>query len=135
MRPVRCYACLHQFQVGPTAHTARCPACTKHLNLRDVVVRRPAMIGRVETCGRVIVARRASLHAQTLIAGGGIEVDGRCQADAVCHGPVRLTRRARWSGDCAAPSIVIEPGAVIERGRFQISAGRDAPTDPPSGAA
>jgi len=121
MRTVRCYGCQHAFDVGSKAVTARCPACTKHLNLGDVVIKRGSMLTRVETCGRVVVARKASLSAQRVIAGGGMVVEGRCDADAVSGGTVRLARHARWNGDCAAPAIVIEPGARIEGGRFSVS--------------
>lgn len=127
MRTVRCYGCQHSFDVGPRAVTARCPACTKHLNLGDVVIKRGSMLSRIETCGRVVVARKASLSAQSVIAGGGIVVEGRCDADAVSGGTVRLTKHSRWSGDCAAPSIVVEPGARIESGRFSVTP-RPAPT-------
>lgn len=121
LRQVRCYACGHAFGVGAKAVTARCPECTKHLNLRDVVIKRGAMLSRVETCGRIVVARKASLNAQRIVAGEGILVEGRCDADAVSGGTVRLARRARWKGDCAAPAIVVEPGALIEGGRFSVT--------------
>lgn len=121
LRQVRCYACGHAFGVGVKAVTARCPECTKHLNLRDVVITRGAMLTRVETCGRVLVARKATLNAQRVIAGDGMVIEGRCDADAVSGGTVRLAKRSRWNGDCSAPAIVVEPGARIDGGRFTVT--------------
>lgn len=125
-RCAHCYACGHAFGVGHKALTARCPRCAKGLNLRDITIERGCSLSSVETCGRLRIGRRATLLAKSIVAVGGVTVEGRLEGSVTCRGTVRIGKRARWKGDCAAGALVVEPGALIEGGRFRVG----APSEP-----
>jgi len=45
---------------------------------------------------------------------------GLSSAQVVSGGPVVIGPKARWAGDCCAPSLEIRLGARIEGGRFTV---------------
>jgi cytoskeletal protein CcmA (bactofilin family) len=88
--------------------------------VEDVVISQLTPVKRVQTCGRVVVRRKGSVIAELVQAHGGVEVLGCLDARVESDGPVIIGPAARWKGDCHAPSLVIEPGARIEAGRFAV---------------
>lgn len=125
-RSVRCYRCQAPFVASARAIVLTCPHCYQRVHIEDVVVRGNHHANSVETCGKILVAPRGWLMAGVVIAAGGIEVLGRLHAKYVQSGPVFLAAGATWRGSLLAPSIVIEPGASVEDGLFDIGPQHEA---------
>ncbi|MGE3106776.1 MAG: polymer-forming cytoskeletal protein [Phycisphaerales bacterium] len=119
-RLVRCHHCRQEFEVGVSAMSVSCPACSRRVVVQDLHVASPYSASSIETCGWIVVDKRGQLSATTVRVSGGMEVHGCVRAAVVSQGPVIITRTARWRGDCCAPRIEIEPGAIIEGGKFRI---------------
>jgi len=125
-RSVRCYRCQAPFVASARAIVLTCPHCYQRVHIEDVVVRGNHHANSVETCGKILVAPRGWLMAGVVIAAGGIEVLGRLHAKYVQSGPVFLAAGATWRGSLLAPSIIIEPGASVEDGLFDIGPQHEA---------
>lgn len=124
-RTVRCYHCGHEHVIAARASRVSCPKCAKSLLVEDVTIKSTEGWAHFKTCGRVTIMARGKLVAQTIEAQGGIEVRGGLEAKSYRGGPVVLKKNGAWRGDCQAPSIVIEAGAVVQRSAFVISARTD----------
>jgi len=119
---VKCHHCLESIEVGANAISVSCPACSKRVAVQDLLVSSPYSAARIETCGWIVVEKRGQLSASSIRVSSGMEVHGTVRASVVCGGPVIITKTARWRGDCSAPRIEVEPGAIIEGGKFRIGA-------------
>jgi len=117
---VKCHHCRESIEVGVSAISLSCPACSKRIVVQDLHVDSPYAASKIETCGWIVVDRKGQLSAATVRVSSGMEVHGAVRASVVSQGPVIITKTARWKGDCCAPRIEIEPGAVIEGGKFRI---------------
>jgi DNA-directed RNA polymerase subunit RPC12/RpoP len=120
MRVVQCYHCRHRSEVSPKAESIACPACNQRVIVGDVIVRELRPVSRVQTCGRIVVHEKARINAELVEAHEGVEVLGGLSASVVSGGPVIIGPKARWAGDCRAPSLRIHLGARIESGRFTV---------------
>ena len=112
-RLVQCYLCRHRFEVGRRAQSTACPQCSRAVIVGDVNVKQLKPVTAVKTCGRVVVHRKGRVIAKTVEAHLGIEVRGVLDAKVVSGGPVVIGAKARWKGDCSAPSVIIKPGAQV----------------------
>ena len=114
-RIVRCYHCRREIIVPGAARTASCPVCFKGLVLDDLRVREGHASGRLSTCGRVVVERKGRAVTRAVEAAQGIEVHGTLEARVISGGPVQITSGGQLKGECHATSLVVEPGAVMDR--------------------
>ena len=119
-RLVQCYHCRSHICVPATARTASCPACYKGLVLDDLCVREGHAAGRLSTCGKVVVEKRGRAVTRAVEAAAGVEVSGTLEARVLSGGPVHIRKGAHLKGECQATSIIVEPGAVIDRAFFRI---------------
>lgn len=119
---VHCYFCGHLIDAGPRTMSTVCPGCNRKVLVEDVVVKGYTGVVNLETCGKLIVLRRGHAAAQNrIVALAGIEVKGRLHCiHAFTAGRTTIGSKAEWRGDLQALSLVVEPGAVIEGGRFKI---------------
>jgi hypothetical protein len=117
---VQCYHCRHRFEVSRKAESTNCPTCQQRVIVGDVIVRELRPVIRVQTCGRVVVHRKARVNAELVEAHEGLDVQGGLSARVVSGGPVVIGPKAMWNGDCSAPSLEISAGARIERGTFRV---------------
>jgi hypothetical protein len=117
---VRCYHCLNHFDASEKAITLSCPRCYQRVEVRDVIVRDEMRAKVVQTCGLVIIEKKGRLRAEAVEACEGVEVLGELDAHCVSHAHVFIGAKATWRGDCTAPMIVMEPGAKVLGGRFEI---------------
>jgi hypothetical protein len=114
-----------------------CPWCYKRVTLQDIAVKGTCRQARVQTCGQLVVHRTGSLVASVIEAMQGIELLGHAEGAIVSGGPVVIGPKARVKGNVTAPSIWMEPGAVVEGGYFKIlgparhTAGPSRPPEPP----
>lgn len=127
-RDIRCLHCDHAFGVARAAMVLTCPVCYKRIRVEDVVVNTARAMGRVETCGRVVVRRGGKVTASVVLASEAVEVLGEMQAGTVVAPVVYIGPKATWRGDLTAARIVVEPGAKVLGGRFRIVPGGLAPT-------
>lgn len=119
-RLVQCYHCRSHICVPATARTASCPACYKGLVLDDLCVREGHAAGRLSTCGKVVVEKRGRAVTRAVEAAAGVEVSGTLEARVLSGGPVHIRKGAHLKGECQATSIIVEPGAIIDRAFFRI---------------
>ena len=134
-RTVQCYHCQRPFDVPPRAMSISCPWCYKRVTLDDLIVTDTCWTSRVQTCGRLIVHRKGSLVSSCVEANAGMEIHGGVEGKLISGGPVFIGKFAQIRGDLIAPCIDIENGAVVNGGRFTITAParslqRDGPTMP-----
>lgn len=123
-RPVHCAACGTSFSVPARAVSFRCPKCTAPYSVDDVVVSHAQWNGAIQTDGCVHIALGAHYRARSLHVTEHLYVEGVVDsANAACGGTAHLASSARWRGDCRAARLVVEEGAVIEGGYFEIGAG------------
>lgn len=119
-RTVECYHCRESFDVPLKAMSISCPWCYKRVTLDDVVVKETCWQSKLQTCGRLLVQQKGSLVASLIEARQGIEILGHAEGTITSGGPVLIGPKARVKGDVTAPSIWMEPGAIIEGGYFRI---------------
>src|SRR3954470_6666743 len=119
-RPVQCYHCRHRFEVSPQTMSTSCPKCSKALVVEDVTIKVAYSVRKIQTCGRLVVEKKGRVIAHTILAQGGVEVEGVLEGNVMSGGTVKVGAKAQWKGDCAAPSLVVELGARIDRGYFVI---------------
>lgn len=114
-RIVRCYHCRREIIVPGAARTASCPVCFKGLVLDDLRVREGHATGRLSTCGKLVVERKGRAVTRAVEAAQGIEVHGTLEARVISGGPVQVNSGGQLKGECHATSLVVEPGAVMDR--------------------
>lgn len=120
-REVRCYHCGHALQVGERALTTMCTHCYRGLRVDDVVIRGKESFAAVQTCGMVIIHRKARVLANVVQASMGVQVEGALRGDVISGGPVLIGAKAFWKGGCRAPSLHIQDGASVGGGWFEIT--------------
>lgn len=98
-----------------------CPWCSRRVTLDDLLIRDRCWTSKLRTCGRITVHRKGLVNARVIEAMEGIEIHGIVEGSVVSGGLVLIGAGARIKGDLAAPSIRIEPGAIIEGGMFRIA--------------
>jgi cytoskeletal protein CcmA (bactofilin family) len=113
-RVVRCYHCRREIFVPLAARSASCPLCHRGLVLDDLLVRDNGFAGKLATCGKVLVEKKGRAITRPIDACEGVDILGSVEARIVSLGPLYLGRSARVKGECQAPSIVVERGAVID---------------------
>ena len=119
-KSVKCYHCRQNFDVSPKAVSTSCPKCNKPVVVQDQVISTLKIVQKMQTCGHVIIKKRGRVIAGVIEGQLGIEVQGVLNGNASSDGHVVIGAKARWKGDCRAPSLEIKPGAKIESGYFQI---------------
>lgn len=122
-REVVCYHCLTPLAVPGAARSLTCPNCYKGLVLDDFHVKDSAWCGRLLTCGRVFIDRRARTITRSVQAGDGVEVYGTLEARVMSQGHVLVARGGTLRGEVRAASLTVEPGAVVEHVPMHIGPG------------
>jgi cytoskeletal protein CcmA (bactofilin family) len=82
--------------------------------------------GKINTAGRVHVAKEAKLHAD--VEAGAIIVEGEVQGNLVANDRIELKQSARYEGDLRASKLVVDEGAVFSG---HVSVGPDGQTKRP----
>ncbi len=103
-----------------------CPGCHKAVIVQDIIVTGLKTTQKLQTCGRVVVKSRGRIMAGKIEAHSGLEVQGALHADVTSGGPVVIGPKARWKGDCKAPTLEVHLGARIESGFFEVPYGAAA---------
>ena len=124
---VRCSACDHRFDVSPKALTLRCPRCTAPMSIGDVVLTAGACCSMIQAVGQVFIGPFARFKGRVLRATGAMRVEGRVEtSEASCGETFTLVSGSRWKGNCRAPRMIVEEGAVIDGGFFRVGENRDS---------
>ncbi len=100
--------------------TVSCPGCNKKLLVDDIIVKDFRAVTKLQTCGKIVIQKKGRVIANLVEAHQGLEVRGIIEAKRFKGGPVRIAAKAQWKGDCQAPLIRIDKGALISGGRFDI---------------
>jgi len=75
----------------------------------------------LRTCGKITVAKRGRLIAESIEAHGGIECLGIIDAKHVlCGNTVTLGPKSNYHGDLTAPNVVMQKGAKVQPSRFAV---------------
>ena len=120
-RMVRCYHCEERFAISAKAMTVSCPACSRALMVEDVVIKTTHSVRKLQTCGRIVIQKRARVIADLVVGQEGIEVLGVLEAKYAKAGHVHVRLKGRWAGDCETHHVVVDAGAVVTQGNFVIS--------------
>lgn len=97
-----------------------CPWCYRRVTLDDVIVKGELFAKGVQTCGRIVVMRRGVLVASQIEGRMGIEVHGRIDGEIRSGTVMLISATGRVRGSAVCPSIVIEPGGVVEGALLRI---------------
>lgn len=89
----------------------------------DVLIDHACVTGAVQANGAVVVARdgccvASNIDAGRVVVAGGMKGSVRARQD------VRLQAGSCFSGDCAADKLIVDEGAIIEGGFFEIGRAR-----------
>ncbi len=117
-RVVLCYHCRRECEVSARAMSSSCAHCHRQL---AIAVRARHWGSNLQTCGRIVLERKADVRVNTLRACGGVEIHGTLKGRIVSMGPVTLGDTAQIDGDLEAPAVFVAPGAKILGGKFHIS--------------
>lgn len=123
-RPIACYHCQHQFEASVRAMSLNCPKCSRRLQVDDVVVKGLHSVHEIQTCGKLVVQQGGHVIAKKVHAMDGVLVEGHLEANVTSGGPVKLGPKAKWKGDCRAPSLSVALGAVVTSGFFAVPDGQ-----------
>ena len=86
--------------------------------------------GKVNTPGRLHIAKEAKMHAD--VEAGGIIVEGEVQGNLSASDRIELKNSARYEGDLRANKLVVDEGAVFNG---HVSVGPDSVKNKPVGGA
>ncbi|MGP1347624.1 MAG: polymer-forming cytoskeletal protein [Phycisphaerales bacterium] len=89
----------------------------------DVLIDHACVTGAVKARGSVVVARDGCCVASTIDASS-VRVAGGVKGAVSATRDVRIEAGACFAGDCSADSLVVDEGAVIEGGFFEIGRAR-----------
>lgn len=120
-RNVRCYHCEKCFEVSIKAMTVSCPACSRALMVEDVVIKTTHAVRKLQTCGRIVIQKRARVIADLVVGQEGIEVLGVLEAKYAKAARVHVRAKGRWQGDCEAHHVTVDLGGAVTQGNFVIS--------------
>lgn len=120
-RTVQCYHCDERFAVSAKAMTVSCPACSRALMVEDVIIKTTHSVRKLQTCGRIVIQKRARVIADLVVGQEGIEVSGVLEAKQAKAARVHVRMKGRWQGDCEAHHVLVDAGAVVTQGNFVIS--------------
>jgi cytoskeletal protein CcmA (bactofilin family) len=84
--------------------------------------------GKVNTPGRIHVAREAKMQAD--VEAGGIIIEGEVRGNLVANDRIELKQSARYEGDLRASKLVVDEGAVFSG---NVTVGPDAVKNKPAG--
>lgn len=119
-REVRCYHCGLRFDVPTAAMTSSCPRCSRHLGVRDLVIGGTHWAGALQTCGRLWIRARGRAGGNVAVAGLGARIEGTLDGPLLAGGAVEIASTATIRGGVIAPALVIEDGARILGGSFEV---------------
>lgn len=120
-RTIACYHCGHRFETSARTMSTSCKKCSNSLKVEDITIKGPHSVRKIQTCGRILVEVKGLLLAPIIQTGDGLEVKGSLEGNVTTYGPVVLGPKARWKGDCKAPALTVELGAIIHKGYFEIA--------------
>src|ERR1700722_15023866 len=85
--------------------------------------------GKINTAGRLHVAREAKMHAD--VDAGAIIVEGKVRGNLSAADRIELKQTARYEGDLRASKLVVDEGAIFNG---HVSVGPDGQNKRPGGA-
>jgi len=89
-----------------------CRHCHRRVLLEDVKIKAYHAAVKLETAGKIEVARKAQLIAD--IRGNQLDVLGKVKGNVTCVGPVHLGKKAETIGNISCRSMVVEAGATLD---------------------
>lgn len=111
---IRCYLCGHRFEVSLRTMSTTCPKCNKAIKVEDVTVKTYLPVNDLQTCGKVVIAKKGRVVARRITSGEGIVCEGAMEGAVETDGDVTLGPKASWKGDhLFSRSLTIEDGATI----------------------
>jgi hypothetical protein len=125
-RNVSCYHCRATFEVPGEALSSNCPSCHKKVAIQDLVLKKNRsqlmMRDQVQTCGRIVVPKGATLIADLVEAQAGIEVKGKLEARLVVSGrDTIIGKKAHWRADLKSQTLKVEDQATILPSYFEVT--------------
>ena len=86
------------------------------------------MEGKINTAGRLHVAKEAKMNAD--VEAGGIVIEGEVRGNLQASDRIELKQSARYEGDLTAAKLVVDEGAIFSG---HVSVGPDAAKPKPGG--
>lgn len=114
-RVIRCYLCGHAQEVSTRAMSTNCPKCHKAIRIEDFHVKTYVPVNDLQTCGKIVVAKKGRVAAKRIHAGDGIECEGILHGAIDSLTEVVFAPKAEWKGPMLrTPKLIIQDGAVLE---------------------
>ena len=86
--------------------------------------------GKINTAGRLHVAKEAKMHAD--VDAGAIVIEGEVRGNLTAGDRIELKQSARYEGDLTASKLVVDEGAIFSG---HVTVGPDSAKPKPAGAA
>ena len=115
-KPVVCYHCGHGHDVSAKAVSASCPRCYRQIQVGDVEINGAYWGARIQTCGSVVIGRKARVVTQLIRASVGVQVLGRFEGEVHTPGVVAVGSRGVLMGAVHARGVHIVPGGSLVGG-------------------
>jgi hypothetical protein len=123
---ITCLHCEKPQEVSRRAMSITCKFCHKALKLEDLPFTRYEARRVIETCGTIVIEKKANVIADKILCGHGMVIRGKVKGMIVSRGPVLIGPEADVKGDVTAPSLAVGAGALLN-GRYEIGARKAAP--------
>ena len=120
VKAVVCYQCGHGHDVSSKAVSASCPRCYRQIQVGDVEINGAYWGARIQTCGSVIIGRKARVVTQLIRASVGVHVLGRFEGDVYTPGTVSIGAKGAMHGAVHATGLHIVPGGSLVGGPHAI---------------
>lgn len=85
--------------------------------------------GKINTAGRLHVAKEAKMHAD--VDAGAIVIEGEVRGNLTAGDRIELKQSARYEGDLTASKLVVDEGAIFSG---HVTVGPDSAKPRPAGA-
>lgn len=110
VRKVSCPQCGQAFEISMRAMSVRCPACTRPLEFKDLMLRQK-LEGDVCTMGHVGVEGSGEMIGRLVC--GQLTNEGRFEGRAIVFGTIQCLGKSLTTGEVSARSLRVTRGATL----------------------
>ena len=130
-RPIICYHCGHQQEVGRRAQTVTCQKCHKPLQVGDLSIKAYDARRKLQTTGSLVIEKKGKVVADDIECGTAI-VRGQIKSKngLTVRGGALVGPAAVIEGNVAAQTLAVGAGATLD-GFYVVGKDHMVPPPPP----
>ncbi|MGD2109900.1 MAG: polymer-forming cytoskeletal protein [Phycisphaerae bacterium] len=112
VKQVICTECGRPSEVPLRAMSVFCPHCKQRLILENFKIKTYYAVSNFSTFGDIVVERKG--HVVAPVKAGTLTIKGKLQGRVTVREKASIHKTAWFKGDLTAPSLRVEPGAVLD---------------------